>query len=1080
MSSLNQCGCESCDSKPCACGCCEGTQTHTPATPYNRPALPSLSYRVGTHGQFLESMKARLSSSDYSALANLRTRDPSDFSIALLDSWATVGDVLSFYQERIATEGYLRTATERRSVLELARLIGYSPRPGVSASVYLAYTLDKDQNVTIAKGNRAQSVPGPGELPQSFETSEHLEARVELNVMKPRSQRPQYFALQKEVTADITTYKGTIGNTLYFGGIVSTLKTNDILLLDFGGKTLALLSVMDVVLEASLNRTKVTVELRDPTHLESEDVTENVVVDYIHKMAGRFTNAAKFGVPPNAGGEAKALLESLRGETDVEKLLELLKTVLPQLKSFYAVALTKGQKRITAWLAEAVTRLEAVFKNSPIERPVPRNGKTSTPLATIVEGLRKRVSLQPANDKRLERDIVALYSENSDVFPNLYSALYPSITDATYQALAEVPARQRSPLQTLEALRVKAAFFGHNAPPKLTTVQAPEFNGEFATGKQIITQIEAYPTLADAWHDLYSEDFPLNMIALDGEYETIKEGHWLVIKRPRVDGEEETNDTLYRYAKVEKVEVRTLSVFSFSAKVTLLTLSNDWLPDVDDVAFSRLLLTMSRVYAAGEILPLADETVEREVTGDETYLELDSLYQGLEAGRWVIVEGERSDILNTKSSSVIAAELAMISEVIHGIASIKTSGPVQVTDRDALPGDTLHTFIRFAESFEYKFKRDTVKIYGNVVKATHGETKLETLGAGAASKSFQTFALKQPPLTYLPAATAAGAESTLELRVNGVKWHEAPYLAGLTPSDRRYQIRSDDDGKTSVVFGNGKQGSRLPTGLENVSATYRSGLGKSGNVAANKISLLTTKPLGVKEVINPLAATGGADRESRDSARKNAPKMVKALDRLVSVQDYADFVESFAGIAKASATEISYGGRSVVHVTVAGIDDIVIDKNSDLHRNLYKALLELGDPYQAVELALRELRLLVIEARVRILPDYLWEEVEPRLRAAILNTFGFDKRELGQDVLQAEALSTLQLVKGVAYVDLETLASLGDEELSGENITAGLGKAKRIPVHAARLSTTGTAIAPAQLAILSPQVKDTLILTVIP
>ena len=60
--------------------------------------------------------------------------------MALFDAWATIGDVLTFYQERIANEGYLRTATERRSVLELARLVGYQPRPGVAASVHLAYT----------------------------------------------------------------------------------------------------------------------------------------------------------------------------------------------------------------------------------------------------------------------------------------------------------------------------------------------------------------------------------------------------------------------------------------------------------------------------------------------------------------------------------------------------------------------------------------------------------------------------------------------------------------------------------------------------------------------------------------------------------------------------------------------------------------------------------------------------------------------------------------------------------------------------------------------------------------------------
>jgi hypothetical protein len=91
------------------CGCCEGIQALTPQSTVNRPGLRTLDYRVGTHGAFLETMKARLSamtvdapsedgaSSDtYTPLRALTTRDPSDFSIALLDGWATVADVLTF------------------------------------------------------------------------------------------------------------------------------------------------------------------------------------------------------------------------------------------------------------------------------------------------------------------------------------------------------------------------------------------------------------------------------------------------------------------------------------------------------------------------------------------------------------------------------------------------------------------------------------------------------------------------------------------------------------------------------------------------------------------------------------------------------------------------------------------------------------------------------------------------------------------------------------------------------------------------------------------------------------------------
>ena len=137
------------------CGCCEGISVETPVPVYNRPGLTALAYRVGTHTQFKQTLLARLSGSGQPALRGLNTREDDDFSIALLDAWATVADVLTFYQERIANEAYLRTATERFSLLELARLIGYELRPGVAASVYLAFTLE-DPPGALASATRRQ------------------------------------------------------------------------------------------------------------------------------------------------------------------------------------------------------------------------------------------------------------------------------------------------------------------------------------------------------------------------------------------------------------------------------------------------------------------------------------------------------------------------------------------------------------------------------------------------------------------------------------------------------------------------------------------------------------------------------------------------------------------------------------------------------------------------------------------------------------------------------------------------------------------------------------------------------------
>jgi PKD repeat protein len=198
-------------------------------------------------------MIARLSSRSYPELTGLTTRDPGDFSIALLDAWATVADVLTFYQERIANEGYLRTATERRSILELAKLVGYTPRPGVASSVYLAYELEKGyrEKVEIPAGERAQSLPAPGELPQSFETSEPLSARAEWNEIKPRMTRPM----------NITVQNDTINvNKIYLKGTALNLKPNDKVLFVFDktdNTKNILLTVNEVNIQPTDNRTEV-------------------------------------------------------------------------------------------------------------------------------------------------------------------------------------------------------------------------------------------------------------------------------------------------------------------------------------------------------------------------------------------------------------------------------------------------------------------------------------------------------------------------------------------------------------------------------------------------------------------------------------------------------------------------------------------------------------------------------------------------------------------------------------------------------------------------------------------------------
>ena len=112
------------------CGCCDGIAAETPQGIDNRGGLSAIAYRIGDYAQFRASLHAALSSSDLPrALRALRTRDDDDFTIGLIDAFACAADVLTFYQERIANESYLRTAAERVSLQELGKLIGYRLRP---------------------------------------------------------------------------------------------------------------------------------------------------------------------------------------------------------------------------------------------------------------------------------------------------------------------------------------------------------------------------------------------------------------------------------------------------------------------------------------------------------------------------------------------------------------------------------------------------------------------------------------------------------------------------------------------------------------------------------------------------------------------------------------------------------------------------------------------------------------------------------------------------------------------------------------------------------------------------------------
>lgn len=1100
-----------------SCGCCQGSGAITPQSTANRPGLPALAYRVGTHAAFLETMKSRLSVSTYPALSRLRTRARNDPSIALLEAWATVGDVLTFYQERIANEGYVRTATETRSVLELVRLIGYALRPGVAASVWLALELEKDYGLKILPYElKAQSLPGPGELPQTFENTEPIEARQSWNKLQPRLRQPQ--------TIETITRGGDLTPAqprIYVKGISTNMKQNDIVLLTVSGQPYELYGVVDVKADAPLDRTLLTLRRvfeggkTGEAHVDMKAIGEAADLYMRADVMKKYLVSPKTEMAQRVLGRLGELSTrvSLAGMSARDTELAVRDT-LTKIAAEQALATGEQYARLAKWLtamSEDITKaservMAAALEKAPANDLAPSASagvgdlQIEDPLRKVMIGLTKKASVPPRNAISLDRNMARIFDTRADTGLQIAGSFQTGLQASLPLTLANVKVTPASSIRAY-VFRATARPFGHNAPLKSRIVETSSSTGS--------TLLKTTTVNYDEWTHVDMEKVEATdgeTIYLDAKYEKVPQDSWIIVDTsgvaqragtiivpahgPLLIGKVSNLKTGISRAAYgmsgPSTSTQVVDPSSNELKAWFEILKDSEKAVANDQDDSFQLIRQTTVYIESEELSLTDEPVTASICGgDEDLIELDGLYSGLQSGRWLIVAGERDDIRDGQDDvvrGVKAAELVMLAEATQKV--------------NVLAGDQTHTFIKLAKKLEYCYRRDTVAVYGNVVKATHGETRKETLGGGDAGQTFQSFLLKQPPLTFTASAAPAGAESSLKVYVNDVQWHEKDSLADKGADERIFITRAGD-GKTTVIFGNGDRGLRPPTGTENIRALYRNGIGKAGNVRSEQVNQLMSKPLGVKGVINPLRATGGADRESRDTARKNGPRTVTALDRLVSVSDYADFACTFAGVGKALAAKITDGKREWVHVTIAGAEDIPIDESSDLYRNLLQTLRDYGDPQQRVALQVRELMFLLINANVRIDPDYQWEVVAGGVRNKLLSVLGFERRELGQDVFLSEVIASIQSVRGVAYVDVDVLGGIPEKknfmeddrqvrrlltpiEISAEAMafldqsSAAGQPQQRLPVNVADVENG--IMRPAQLAYLSPDVSDTLVI----
>jgi predicted phage baseplate assembly protein len=155
--------------------------SETTAAPTNLPGLPQIAYRIGDYVSFRQAVLTPLfTPAELTLSINgapvWRTDGQGDLAVMIAEWFAYIADIISFYNERIANQDYLRTASLPESVNNLIALLGYRPRPAIGAVGTLAALLSPGQSfgnapILLPQGLQFQSKPTPGQTPQIFELS---------------------------------------------------------------------------------------------------------------------------------------------------------------------------------------------------------------------------------------------------------------------------------------------------------------------------------------------------------------------------------------------------------------------------------------------------------------------------------------------------------------------------------------------------------------------------------------------------------------------------------------------------------------------------------------------------------------------------------------------------------------------------------------------------------------------------------------------------------------------------------------------------------------------------------------------
>lgn len=346
---------------------------------------------------------------------------------------------------------------------------------------------------------------------------------------------------------------------------------------------------------------------------------------------------------------------------------------------------------------------------------------------------------------------------------------------------------------------------------------------------------------------------------------------------------------------------------------------------------------------------------------------------------------------------------------------------------------------------------------------THAEPYKDPMKAEGADEpdylpTSATAALRQTTEDILPVVTLGELGET-------DRWNPVRDLLSSNGQAREFVVEMENDGTAFLRFGDDIYGARPkahPKQWRTLTPRYRAGNGVTGNIGADSLRHVASDlpdlvsdlvdPV-ITAVTNPLPATGGAEPESLEEARQNAPAAFRTQERAVTLDDYeARAHECDPHLQSAAVTSRWTGSWHTNFVTVDRLKGK--EANSAYEVELRNCLEVYRMAGHDIEVDLPRDVALKVEMTVCVDPGYfradVREALEERFSARTLSdgtqgVFHADKFSLGDPVFLSPLYEAAQAVEGVSSVNITTFRR-EDEPDSTNGLTDGKIKLERLEV----------------------------------